>query len=389
MNMRFIKIILIAIATITLFSCGEKKTQFTVTGAINNADTLMLYLERRELAKNVVLDSVRLDSEGKFSFEQDATEYPEFYIIRLDNQTINFAIDSTETITINADKKTFATNYQIEGSYSSSRIKDALLMLVDLRSNIDKLKKAHANNTINDQVLLDSISQIIDQYREKASNMILDDYKSPAAYYLLLQRLDNMLILNPLDKKDLNLYRAVATVWDTYYPNSPRTAQLKEYTLQAISSLKAQESQEDLVNMLLQGGDAEDKDFFTITLPNVTGKEVSTKSLRGKTVILDFTAYGAEYSVAHNIRLNKVYEKHKSNLEIYQVSFDGDKHAWQNAATNLPWICVRDQQSLNSKLMSKFNITTLPTTYILNKEGQVIKKVALDENLEKEVAKIL
>lgn len=391
MNKHLVKIILFFIASsIALFtSCGNKERQFTVQGTVNNADSLTLYLERRGLSDIVILDSVRLTDTGEYSFQQATLDYPEFYRLRLNNQSINFSIDSIETITIDADQPTFSTEYNVNGSYNSKKIKEVVLMQLNFRKTLDQLNKSYEQKLISDQNYLDSITKAIERYKEKASNMILEDYKSTASYFVLFQKIDDMLIFDPTIKKDLNLFRAVATVWDTYYPNSPRTEQLKNYTLKAIKNFNSLQSQEGVLEMLSKGQTIDNKDFFAISLPNINGKEISTTSLKGKIVIVDFTVYAADYSLAHNIRLNQIYEKYKSKLEIYQVSFDNDRHRWSNSAINLPWTCVWDKLSLNSPLIAKFNIENLPSICILDREGNIIKKLSINDDLEKEITKVL
>src|SRR5690606_28119817 len=83
-----------------------------------------------------------------------------------------------------------------------------------------------------------------------------------------------------------------------------------------------------------------------ILLPSVNGEKVTLSSLKGKVVLLDFTVYGADFSPKHNMDLNRIYERYReSGFEIYQVSFDSDEHFWKTAASNLPWITLRDPQS--------------------------------------------
>jgi len=106
-------------------------------------------------------------------------------------------------------------------------------------------------------------------------------------------------------------------------------------------------------------------------------------------VIVDFTAYQTEFSPAHNIQINEVYSKYKGAIEVYQVSFDTDIHAWKNAATNLPWICVRDDKYINSPLLSRYNVQGFPTTYIMNKNGEIVKRMTASDNLAAEVQKLL
>lgn len=388
MNTHLTRIILIVSSILFLVSCGDNKKHFIVQGKISDADTLMLYLERRGHADVTILDSVKLSKEGDFTFKQEALNYAEFYRLRLENQSINFSVDSTETITFTAARPTFATSYKVEGSFNSARIQEVIMEVAKLKATIGKLKKEHEQKTISDQKFVDEINATIEAYKAKASDMIIDEYKSTAAYFILFQKIDDMLIFDPNDKKDLNLFRAVATVWDTFFPESPRTAQLKEYTLNAVAARKAFDNQQRTLDKLTSE-ETTGNDLYTISLPDLNNKTISTSSLKGKVVILDFTAYQSEYSLAHNVRLNQVYSKYKDKVEIYQVSFDGDKHAWKNAAVNLPWICVRDEQSVNSPLLVKFNIGGLPTTYILNKEGEIVKRLPLSADISSEIAKVL
>lgn len=389
MNTHLNRTILIISSILFLISCGDNKKHFIVEGKISEADTLTLFLERRGHADVTVLDSVKLTKDGDFSFKGEALNYSEFYRLRLENQSIDFSIDSTETITFTASRPTFASSYKVEGSFNSARIQEAAIEFNKLRSSINKLQKDHENKVITDQQYVDNITSVIEKYKAHAADMIVDEYKSTAAYYILFQKIDDLLIFDPYDKKDLNLFRAVATVWDTFFPESPRTVQLKDYTLNAIATKKRLEDQQKTFEKLSTQEVNENKELYVVEFPNVKGEKVSTKSLRGKVVLLDFTAYQSEYSVAHNVRLNQIYEKYKGRLEIYQVSFDTDKHFWMNGAANLPWICVRDQQSLNSALLPKFNIGGLPTTYLLSKEGEIIKRLSLNADLSNEIAKVL
>ena len=94
---------------IVIASCGGKK--FRVSGTITNAKDSVLYFENMGLNGAVAFDSVKLDDKGTFAFEQSAPEAPEFYRLRIAQQIINIAIDSTESITVKADYPTMSTSY--------------------------------------------------------------------------------------------------------------------------------------------------------------------------------------------------------------------------------------------------------------------------------------
>ena len=111
-------LILIAI---TLFSC-KKNNEFSIEGIVSNAKNEILILEQNGLLQTTVIDSVKLDEDGKFQFEGPRPEYPDFYRLRIGAKNIDFAVDSCEQITIKADIKNFSTGYTIEGSQVSNDI---------------------------------------------------------------------------------------------------------------------------------------------------------------------------------------------------------------------------------------------------------------------------
>lgn len=377
------------ISCLTFSSCKEKTPQFVIEGKISDADTTMLYLERRSLTETKTIDSVKLDKDGTFKFKEPSLNYSEFYLLRINGQSINLVIDSTETITVNAPKASFARDYTIEGSNGSIKIKDVVLAQNKLSQNIRDLKKKYDNKEIAQEQYISTVQEAVNEYKNEAKKLIFSDYNSLAAYFALFQKVDGYLIFDPYDKKDLNVFQAVATVWDQYKSKSPRAAHLKDFTLSALAEVRQIASQEKALEKL---GTTELTDYTTyydITLPNMQNQNISLSSLRGKPVVLDFTAYQTEFSPAHNILINDVYNKFKGNIEVYQVSFDSDPHAWQNSAVNLPWICVRDERSLGSELIRKYNLQGFPTIFLINKNGEIVKRISSKDNLASEVQKLL
>lgn len=385
----FSRFILISLIALFYISCGDKKPYFIIEGTIGDADTTMLYLEKRSLTETTIIDSVKLDKDGEFRFKEENIGYPEFYLLRLNGQAINIAVDSTETITINASKPTFATNYTVEGSISTEKIKEVVLLQYKLSNTFSELKKKYDSNKESQTEYVTSLQEAIDEYKTNARKIIYGDPRSLSAYFALFQKVDSYLIFDPYDKKDLSVFQSVATVWDQFKSNSPRTEQLKNFTLMALAELRQIAQQEKTIEMLENSDPVEHATYYNITLPDLNNKQVSLSSLRDKIVILDFTAYQTDFSPAHNIQINSVYSKLKDKVEVYQVSFDNDKHVWQNSAVNLPWICVWDEKSLNSNLLAKFNIQGFPTIFLVNKKGDIVKRISSSDDLEKEVRKLL
>lgn len=383
------KSIFVVILIAVLISCNDKQGKFTIEGKITDANEQVLYLERKSLSENLVIDSIKLDKDGNYKFTEVAPEYPEFYSLKLGSQSINFAVDSIESIIINAPKDTFAVDYTVEGSGSSSKIKDIAIAQYKLSKAFTDLKKKHDNKEITDEEYNQGVLDGVAEYKALATGIILSDYQSGsqsmAAYYAIFQKVDNLLIFDPYSKEDIRLFQSIATIWDQQKSRSPRAAHLKNFTLSALSEVRKG-------NAMLKLGETQEttsSSYYDITLPDMQNNNISLSSLKGKVVILDFTAYGTQYSPAHNMMINKVHSKYPNALEVYQISFDPESHTWRNTASNLPWICVRDAKSESSTLFNKFNIQGLPTTFIIDKEGNIVKRMENKDDLDTEVRKIL
>ena len=142
---KFFSVAALIAAALTISSCSNKK--FHINGNIENAKDSMLYLENISLNGPVKIDSVKLDENGAFEFDEAAMDSvtPEFYRLRIANQSINLSIDSTETITVKAAWPTMATKYDVSGSENCTRIKELSFMQMQLQGTINAIA---ANNNI-------------------------------------------------------------------------------------------------------------------------------------------------------------------------------------------------------------------------------------------------
>ena len=317
-----------------LFSACNNSSEFTVKGVVSGADGQLMYLENVGISNVVTLDSIKLASGGKFKFTEKRPEYPDFYRLRLNNQKINFSIDSTETVSILADAGAFATSYSVEGSENSKAIKAITLAQLDANQAISRLRKDYEDKMISDTTYRSKVLAAADAYKEIARKYIYSAPMSTAAYFALFQQIDGLLFFDLYDRNDVKAYGAVATSYDHYYPESPRSKHLYNLTLQSMKVLRAQRPV-DYSNV-----ETKEISFLDIELPDVRGEVVKLSDVApGKVVLINFTAYQTEWSPALNMALGELYTKyHGQGLEIYQVSLDSDSHFWRNGASNLPWI---------------------------------------------------
>lgn len=373
-------------AILLMTSCNDQKPHFTIQGNISGADSTTLYLYKRGLSETSVIDSIKMDKQGDFIFSEIAPEYSEFYFLSLNNQNINIPIDSIETITVKASAPTFATEYTIEGSESANQIKELTLEQYKLTHKLIDLRN---NTTLSQEAFTSEALQAVNNFKETARKTIYSDPKDMAAYFALFQKVGDLLIFDPYNKEDIRSFQAVATAWEQFKPRSPRTEHVKNFTLAALAETRKAQKSESTLSEMLQKGTVDESAYYEINLPNIKGQNISLSSLKGKVVLLDFTAYTEAYSPARNIAINKIYQQHKASLEVYQVSFETDPHTWRNTAANLPWICVLDDKSVQSDLITKFNIQGLPTTFLIGRDGKIVKRVLPNEDLAAAVSKLM
>ena len=189
--------------------------------------------------------------------------------------------------------------------------------------------------------------------------------------------------MTPYNKEDLPFWNAVATAWDLHYSDYERTKELKQNVLLAISQQRNSElSAQQLVENITEEG------FIEIALPNRIGETTRLSDYVGKVVLIDFSAYAMEQAAAHTLFLRELYATYNElGLEIYQVSFDADKLLWLEQTRNIPWVCVRDEASVQSTLLATYNISELPTFFLMDKEGNIIGRYN-HENIEKEINRL-
>lgn len=367
------------------FSACNNSSDFIVKGVVAGADGQLMYLENVGISNVVTLDSIKLAPGGKFKFTEKRPEYPDFYRLRLNNQLINFAVDSTETISFVADAGTFATSYSVEGSENSKAIKAITLAQLDANQAISRLRKEYEDKMISDTTYRMKVLAAADAYKEVARKYIYSAPMSTAAYFALFQQIDGLLFFDLYDRKDVKAYGAVATSYNHTYPESPRSKHLYNLTLQSMKVLRAQRPV-DYSNV-----ETKEISFLDIELPDVRGEVVKLSTVApGKVVLINFTAYQTEWSPALNMALGELYTKyHDQGLEIYQVSLDSDSHFWRNGASNLPWVTVHDPQSVYSQVAGLYNVKQLPALFILDRKGNLVKRVEDVKKLEADVKAVL
>jgi len=129
-----------------------------------------------------------------------------------------------------------------------------------------------------------------------------------------------------------------------------------------------------------------------IALPSAAGDTIRLSSLKGKVVLLDFWASWCGPCRVANKGLVKLYDKfQKKGFEIYSVSLDEQKEAWVKAIKKdkINWLQVIDAGGWETPTASKWRVSALPTSYLIDKEGRMIAMDLEGKDLEKALKDML
>lgn len=392
MNTRlFHKVITLAVAVAAMAgvtSCNEKK--FHIDGTITGAADSTLYFENMGLDGAVKIDSAKLSEDGTFAFEGTAPTAPEFYRLRIAGQFINIAVDSTETINIKAQYPQMATQYEVSGSEDCQRIKELSLMQSSLQAQVNAIAR---NPELGAQAVADSVSRIVEAYKTRVKTDYI--FKAPmkaSSYFALFQTIyaggQPVLLFNPrTSEQDIKVFGAVATSWDTFYPNEKRGENLHNIAIEGMKDVRYLRSQQQAEE--IEASKVNTSGILDFTLTDNTGAARSLSSLKGNVVLLDFHLFADQNSMKRIMSLRELYNKyHAQGFQIYQVAIDGDEHFWKTQTAALPWISTRVDDNTSS-VLQMYNVQQVPTFFLLNRSCNVVKRDAQIKDIDAEIKALL
>lgn len=392
MNTRlFHKVITLALAVAAMAgvtSCNEKK--FHIDGTITGATDSTLYFENMSLDGAVKIDSAKLSEDGTFAFEGTAPTAPEFYRLRIAGQFINIAVDSTETINIKAQYPQMATQYEVSGSEDCQRIKELSLMQSSLQAQVNAIAR---NPELGAQAVADSVSRIVEAYKTRVKTEYI--FKAPmkaSSYFALFQTIyaggQPVLLFNPrTSEQDIKVFGAVATSWDTFYPNEKRGENLHNIAIEGMKDVRYLRSQQQAEE--IEASKVNTSGILDFTLTDNTGAARSLSSLKGNVVLLDFHLFADQNSMKRIMSLRELYNKyHAQGFQIYQVAIDGDEHFWKTQTAALPWISTRVDDNTSS-VLQLYNVQQVPTFFLLDRSCNVVKRDAQIKDIDAEIKALL
>lgn len=345
-----------------LASCSSGNSSH-VKATVEGAEGKTALLEVSDNGRWIILDSVSIDKSGKCSFDMSRRDFPEIYRLTVDSRSVYFPIDSTETVTIDARLADMDTRSTIAGSTSAETINKINASIADA------LASASPAEVANDSTL-----------KRNLASLVQSDWSGIAAYYLINKSVGDRMLYNPANTFDRAIISAVANAYINFKPDDPRTKLLENM---ALASRRAYSPGTPVTALEIYFPEINLKDF------NRNEQSLSELWKDSKVVVLNFTAYTIEESPAFQLLLGELYNKyHDKGLNIYQVACDPEEYRWRMAAENIPWTAVYCSDQ-DAQQMLRYNVTALPTTFVIDGTGEHIERIEDITTLDSTVAKYL
>ena len=372
------KLFLVAAALLmALSSCQSTKVK--ISGRFVGSEADMVYLEQASALNQTIIDSVKLSEDGNFMLNLDkVSASPSLYHIVYEGNRIPLLLQGGDHITVNSAGNALR-NYTVEGSQESELLHEFNHSYVEGVIALNELMSRLTADDLSDderQKLAVEYTKQKNEIKQNQLRFIIENKDRIAAVYALYHRLPGDVNLFN-GNSDVIYYRTVAEAIAESYPESLYLPLLRSQ----IARMDAQ------ISLLSQ---VKTMNFPEISMPDMYGNEQKLSALEGKVILLHFWSAAVGNSNTFNADLKKVYEKfHDQGLEIFQVAIDTSKALWINTVQDqqLPWISVCDLLGEASPVVGAYNVSSLPSNYLISRDGNILGKDLMGEQLEQAIKK--
>jgi thiol-disulfide isomerase/thioredoxin len=199
------------------------------------------------------------------------------------------------------------------------------------------------------------------------TSMEFDRQRTEASARTLNQAIDKFIETHPDDARAPILRLTQAQALEVYDPEEA-TKLYSEFTASDDPDIvEAARKSLELMEMRTKP--------LELSFTAVDGRQVDLADLRGKVGLLDFWATWCPPCLEEAPALAAVYEKyHNQGFEIIGISLDQNQAALENFTkdNNMPWPQFFDGQGWDNELAKRFKIQSVPTVWLLDREGKLI-----------------
>ena len=365
-NLLFLSLILSA----TLFSCNSN--EYKITGQFENDATGQVYLSKITINELVPVDTARF-IDGNFTFK-GKNEIPEMFLIQFENYqeyVMVFVENKSITVSGNTDN---LTDVKIKGS----KLNDIYYDIIKGVPHQDEMQRMENDffmaQMTGDQATMESILADSEILQENIKDYFLKNvranYGNPAGAFIAFQALQMF---------SFEEFEEIIEGLNSNLKEHPYTIELNNYFDMVVEQHERQEMYLKMMEMESNLEPGNEAPNFILT--DINGKEVDLKSFRGKYVYIDFWAAWCRPCREENPNLVKIYKTFGGkNFEIIGISTNESVENWKKAVKDdgLTWTQLYDE---TGEVSEKYLVKSLPNTWLLDKEGKILKKNIRGEEL--------
>jgi len=128
------------------------------------------------------------------------------------------------------------------------------------------------------------------------------------------------------------------------------------------------------------------------SLPNMQDSSIALSSLTGKVILVDFWASWCGPCRAIIPMIKRLHNRYQQKgFEVIGVSLDNNKEQWLRAikGMGMQYLQVIDADAWASKVAAQYFINEIPTSFLIDKEGNIVAINAEGAKLEKKIKALL
>lgn len=343
----------------------EKGKGYTISAKTNLDANSLVILSKITDTKLEIIDTVIISENGVFNFEGMAADESLLYYITFGTTQppgIPVVLENGTRLNMNVTKD---DSYNVEmtgGKYNSQMLKLFKIYtgyenkMAAFNNEVAKIDPASATEELRAETSA-RYNTLMQGRSTDIQNFIANEEASPATYfaikYLFNQPEPKLVILG-------------SKVMSAQLPNS-------SYTKNLVTLANS-------YGPTIEGAMAPE-----INLKTPEGNTLALSSLRGKVVLIDFWASWCGPCRKENPNVKRIYDKYKDKgFEIYGVSLDNNGDQWKAAIAKdgLGWKHVSDLGGWKSSAAQLYQVHSIPQTFLLDKEGRIIKSGFRSHELE-------
>lgn len=365
----------------TLVAC-QSENPYSISAQLPEGETPeQLYLLSVQNGQWIRVDSAQLNEEGKYGFTYTTPE-PDFLLLsKGDLKGFTFISDANESQ--NVVFTDFPAKFN-PASLLNNATQDLYNWIGTSKSfenHANDLKRRFSEKKLTQQMLIDSLNGLQQEFINSAINFIQERKHSIVA----LSALQNV---NPVD--NLELYKELYASVSKISPNSGYVKNLQNTIKRAEEQIVLQQAEAEKnarMDAILGIG----KPAPNIAMAQPNGKMAQLSDLKGKVVLIDFWASWCKPCRRENPNVVRLYKQYnKKGFEVFGVSLDKSKAAWENAikADKLTWTHVSDLQLWNNAAAQLYGVSSIPATFLIDADGNILAKNLRGAELENKLAEI-